>query len=98
MAPPLTAPTELFRPTKIEGPKTTPFSEIEPEGPCKDPQVGILSDEYNADDEPEDGQELSYGWGYEDALDDPETANERPSATHDEDEAYASDPKNEKKQ
>ena len=43
------------------------------------------------DDEPEDGQEYSYGWGYEDALDNPEEVHEGPNTSDDEDEAYASD-------
>ena len=63
----------------------TPESLEEEECP---PQVGLLSDEYNVDDEPADGEDYGYGWGYEDALDDPESLSER-SGEIDEDDAYA---------
>ncbi|MCY4645063.1 MAG: histone protein [Bacteriovoracales bacterium] len=58
------------------------------EGP-RQPEGSLLSDEYNTDDEPDDGEgDYAYGWGYEDALDDPESVHEQQGGL-DEDEAYA---------
>ena len=50
-----------------------------------------LTDEYNPDDDPEDGTQTNfgYGWGYEDSLDDPEELSSQPSDELDEDERYA---------
>ena len=83
-------------PTAIEvAPSRNESSDVkekkgEGEDSSGDSPGALLSDEYNVDDEPEDGQEYSYGWGYEDALDDPESVNERQDQA-DEDEAYAKD-------
>ena len=96
----MTAPAELSQVPKMKEkasdlPKITPLSEVGPEEQQNDPLGVALSDEYNMDDEPEDGQEYSYGWGYEDTLDNPEAVHEGPNISDDEDETYASDPNKE---
>ena len=86
----LVAPTELSaddRDIGEEEVETGPLSDV---GSNNDSQGTLLSDEYNMDDELEDGEEYSYGWGYEDALDDPESVKDSQDDSYDEDEAYAS--------
>ena len=64
---------------KVEEPKKNTVVEVEPNG--------LLSDEYNTDDEQE-GNAFGYGWSYKEALDSPEEV-EGQDERFDEDAEYA---------